>query len=119
MFLLSFLPHGLNDGLHLLPLPLGQKVGSDTLKIKKKCKKNVDFGIKLIKYLLEELEASLFLPDPEELLSATFIRCESHDFTNQVADKLVVLGQLALGIKEISSDFLFYLVSSLCGMIKY
>ena len=41
----SLLSHGLEDALHLLPLPLGKVVGANTL--------------------LQELQATLFLSDPE------------------------------------------------------
>ena len=37
----------------------------------------------------------------EELLGSPLIRSKAGNLTDEVADKLVVLGQLALGIKEI------------------
>lgn len=45
----GLLPHGLDDGLHLLPLPLGEVVGPDPL--------------------LQELQAPLLLTDPQQLLN--------------------------------------------------
>ena len=49
----------------------------------------------------------LNLTNSEELLGSPLIRSKAGNLTDEVADKLVVLGQLALGIKEVSSDFLF------------
>ena len=43
----------------------------------------------------------LNLTNSEELLGSPLVRSEAGNLTDEVADKLVVLGQLALGIKEI------------------
>lgn len=72
------LPHGLEDVGHLLTLPLGTDVVSDAL--------------------LQELQASLVLGDPQQLHSTTLIRRETGDLSDQIAHKLGVVGELALGL---------------------
>merc|ERR1719495_182123 len=66
------LPHGLEDRLHLLPLLLGQVVGTDPL--------------------LQELQATLLLPDSEQLLGPPLVGGEAHHLPHQVPHELVVLG---------------------------
>ena len=51
--------------------------------------------------LLSKGKAMLNLTNSEELLGSPLIRSKAGNLTDEVADKLVVLGQLALGIKEI------------------
>jgi len=72
----GLLPHGLDDGLHLLPLPLGKVVRPDPL--------------------LQELQATLLLANPEQLLCPPLVGCEPDNFTDQVTHELVGLGQLTL-----------------------
>ena len=72
------LPHGLEDGGHLLTLPLSPDVGSDAL--------------------LKELQAPLVLGDLQQLHGAPLVGGEADDLTDQVADGLAVLGDLALGL---------------------
>ena len=47
---------------------------------------------------LQELKATLFLSDPEQLLGPPLIGCKASHLPDEVPHKLVVLGQLALGI---------------------
>ena len=51
--------------------------------------------------LLEELQAPLLLADPEQLLGAPLIGGESNHLSDQVPHKLVVLGQLSLGLARL------------------
>ena len=76
------LSHGLEDGLHLLPLLLGQVMRADPL--------------------FEELQASLLLSDSKQLLGASLVGGEPNHLSHQIPDKLVVLGQLALGLDRLS-----------------
>ena len=116
----GLLPHGLQHRLHLLPLPLGEVVRADPLLQELQAPLLLACGrMHAYRILLNKGKAMLNLTNSEELLGSPLIRSKAGNFADEVADKLVVLGQLALGIKEISSGFLFYLVSSLCGMIKY
>merc|ERR1740128_1065420 len=73
------LPHGLEHVLHLLPLLLGEVVRSDPL--------------------LQELQASLFLTDSEQLLCSPLVGGESNYLTDQVADEAVVLGGASLPLR--------------------
>ena len=68
---------GLEHGLHLLPLALGEVVGADAL--------------------LQELEAPLLLADPEQLLGALLIRGKAYDLADEISHVFVVFGQFALG----------------------
>ncbi len=68
--------HGLQNAGHFLTLPLGSDVGTDPL--------------------LQKLEASLVLGNTQQFHSALFVGRESGNFSNQITDKLVVLGLFAL-----------------------
>ena len=46
----------------------------------------------------EEFQAPLLLPNPEQFLGASLVGGESHHLSDQIPDKLVVLGQLTLGL---------------------
>merc|ERR1719175_452573 len=46
--------------------------------------------------LLEELQAALLLPNPQQLLGSPFIWSKACHLPNEVSHKFVVLGQLAL-----------------------
>ena len=77
--------HSLQDSSHLFTLPLGPNVGADPL--------------------LQELQTSLILGDPEQLHSTFFVGGETNDFSHNVTDKLVMVGLLALVLGRTS--FLF------------
>ena len=68
------LPHGLEHIGHLLTLPLGPGVLADPL--------------------LQKLETSLVLGNPQQLHCSTLVGRESGDFSDQVPDHLVPVGQL-------------------------
>merc|ERR550517_403362 len=60
----------------LFPLPLGEIMRSDSL--------------------LEELQAALLLPNPQQLLGSPLIGSEASNLANEIPHKFVVLCQLAL-----------------------
>merc|ERR550517_635010 len=70
------LPHRLQHCLHLLSLPLGEIMRTNSL--------------------LEELQAPFLLPNPQQLLGSSFIRSKASHLSNEVSHKFVVLSQLAL-----------------------
>merc|ERR550539_1409257 len=81
VYLLGCLPHGLEDVGHLLPLPLGPHVLTDPL--------------------LQELQATLVLVDPEELHGPALVGREPRDLPDEVPDELVARGDLALGARRL------------------
>ena len=48
---------------------------------------------------LQELQATLFLANPEQLLCPPLIGGEPHNLPDEVSHELVVLGELALGVR--------------------
>ena len=50
----------------------------------------------------EEFQAPLLLPNPEQFLGASLVGGEPNHLSHQIPDKLVVLGQLALGLDRLS-----------------
>ena len=51
---------------------------------------------------LQELKATLFLSDPEQLLGPPLIGCKASHLPDEIPHELIVLGQLALGIGWLS-----------------
>ena len=64
--------------MHFLPLPLGEVVRSNAF--------------------LQELQATLFLANSEQLLCPPLIGSKPYDLPDQVPHELVVLGELAFGL---------------------
>ena len=71
--------------MHLLSLLLGQVKRSNSF--------------------LQELEASLFLANSEQLLGSSLIRSKSSHLSDEISDKLVVFGQLALGLTGLGLQY--------------
>ena len=70
------LTHRLQDSAHLFTLPLGSDVGSNPF--------------------LQELQASLVFRNTQQFHGPFFIRRESNNFSDQITNKLIVVGLLAL-----------------------
>ena len=70
------LTHRLQDSAHLFTLPLGSDVGSNPF--------------------LQELQASLVFRNTQQFHGPFFIRRESNNFSDQIPNKLIVVGLLAL-----------------------